>query len=151
MRGFADGPSLVLIYFSVSRHGLPSSPITTTKHSHSLQPPTLNRSFVRNRGNGFNILERNDPGVAGHGGDTLELHGLALCLCLLSETFVFLDSAEETFSGPRGLDVLDPDVDALLHVPVVDLLVHDDANGRLGDVVDDARLPVIHLVRHAAW
>lgn len=83
--------------------------------------------------------------LPGHGGLPLEESGLALGLGLLSELLVLLDSAEETLSGSRGLDVLDADVDSLLEVSVLDLLVDDDADGGLGDVVDDAGLTVVDL------
>lgn len=45
--------------------------------------------------------------------------------------------------------MLDAHVDALLHELVADTLVHDDADGGLGHVVDDARLAVVDLVGHA--
>jgi hypothetical protein len=44
--------------------------------------------------------------------------------------------------------VLDADVDALLEVAVADLPLKDDADSRLGDVVDNARLAVVDLVGH---
>jgi len=44
--------------------------------------------------------------------------------------------------------VLDSKIDSLLDVPVLDFLVDDHANRTLGDIIDNASLSMIHLVRH---
>ena len=81
-------------------------------------------------------------------GQALHLLGLASLLGLLLLGEVLLDALEEVIPRTRVTDVLDADVDALLEVAVTDLLLEDDADGRLGDVVDDARLAVVDLVGH---
>ena len=42
--------------------------------------------------------------------------------------------------------MLNSDVEALLEVPVLDLLVDDDADSALGHVVDDTSLSVVNFV-----
>lgn len=118
-----------------------------------LVPPPLDRRLVRDRCDGLRpVVRRGDhPGAPGHGGLPLELDGGALGLCLPLQLGVNLDPAEEVVSRARRGDVLDPDVDALLEVSVLDLLVDDDANRALRDVVDDTGLAVVDLVRHTVW
>lgn len=46
--------------------------------------------------------------------------------------------------------MLDSEVDALLDVPVLDLLVDDDADCAPSDVIDDTSLAVVNFMGHAA-
>jgi hypothetical protein len=83
------------------------------------------------------------PGLSGLDGLPLEddlfasLGGLDL-LC-----GVGLDSVQELLSALGVLDVLNSDVDSLLHVSTVDDLVADDSNTSGRDVVDDTGLSVV--------
>lgn len=71
-----------------------------------------------------------------------------LLLGLPSFDSVLLDSPEELFSGSGVGNVLDADVDALLHISVSDALVDDDANRGLCHVVDNTGLAVVDLEWH---
>ena len=118
--------------------------------SHSSTRRRLDRCLVGHRYNvlGLVVLEADKPGVAGLCGHALHLLGLARLLGLLLLGEVGLDALEEVLTRARVADVLDADVDALLHVAVADLLLQNDADGRLGHVVHDASLAVVNLVGH---
>lgn len=85
------------------------------------------------------------PGLSGLDGLPLEddlftsLGGLDLLLG------VGLDSVQELLSALGVLDVLDSNVDSLLHVSTVDDLVGNDSNTSGRDVVDDTGLSVVDL------
>ena len=110
----------------------------------------LNRSLVGKRSDGLGgvVGQGNCSRIPGQGRLALDLDGGALGAGLLLESGVLLDALDEVLTGARGLDVLDPDVDALLNVPVLDLLVDDDADRALRDVVDNASLAVVDLEGH---
>lgn len=94
------------------------------------------------------VLHGDGSGFAGQGGLSLDGDDGTLGLGLLLVLGVLLDALDEVLSRSRSGDVLDAEVDSLLDVAVVHLLVDDDADGGLGDVVDDTRLAVVDLVRH---
>jgi hypothetical protein len=112
--------------------------------------PRLDRCLVRHRCDvlGLVVLQADGSLALGLLGNALQLLGLASLLGLLLEGEVGLDALEEVLTGAGHADVLDADVDALLHVSVADLLLEDDTDSGLGDVVDDTGLSVVDLVGH---
>lgn len=132
-------------------------PIRTQHHkkititaAYPTQPFFLNRSLVRERGDGLgrDVGQGDGAGLTGHEGLTLDLDsgaGGAGGLLLLG---VLLDTAEEVVARARGLDVLDADVQALLEVAVVYLFIDNNTDRRFGDVVDDTSLAVVNLEGH---
>jgi hypothetical protein len=109
-----------------------------------------NRCFICNRNNAlWNVaLEADRPGFPWHHWLTLKIHTCSIRLCLSLLLCVRLDPSQKLIARPGVLDVFDAEVDTLLDVTVADLLVQDDANSGLGNVVDDASLAVVDLVRH---
>lgn len=110
----------------------------------------LNGGLVgeRNDGLGEVVLGADAVGFPGLGSLSLQVDVGAGLLGLTLLGGVGLDAEEELLTGAGEVDVLDANVDALLDVAVADLLVDDDTDGGLGDVVDDAGLTVVDLVRH---
>lgn len=103
------------------------------------------RRLTRLDGQGLGdvVLQGNVPSLSGLDGLPLE-DDLLSSLCGLDLLGgVRLDSVEELLSALGVLDVLDSDVDSLLHVSAVDDLVADDTDTSGRDVVDDTGLAVV--------
>lgn len=117
------------------------------------EPSSLDGGLVgdRSQGLGSVLLEGDRSCLTGQGGLSLDLDGGTLGLGLGLEDGVLLHSADEVLTGSGLADVLDTEVDALLDVPVADLLVDDDTDRGLGDVVHDTGLSVVDLVGHTVF
>ena len=110
----------------------------------------LDRRLIRHRHHRLDpIPHLHRPRIPRHHRLPLQMHTLPTLLRFLLLPRILFDSGQKLLSGPRVVHVLRPHVHPLLHVPVADALVDDDADGGFGDVVDDARLAVVHFVRHA--
>lgn len=82
------------------------------------------------------VGDRDVASLTGLGGETLENDGLALLLGLVLLGGVRLDAVEELLAALGVLDVLNADVDTLLHVAAVHNLVAKDTDGAGSDVED---------------
>lgn len=121
---------------------------TLNDSTHKKPRTRLDSRLVGNRGDGLRevVLGGNGVGLTGLDGLALEVNVLALSLGLLALLGVGLDTVDELLARLGVLDVLNADIDALLHVAVSNTLVDDDTDGGLGDVVDDTGLAVEVLV-----
>lgn len=110
----------------------------------------LDESLVRPGGKGLGdvVVDGNNPGLSGLSRESLEQNLLALFLGLLLLGGVGLDTVKELLSALGVTDVLNSDVDTLLHVSTVDDLVDDHTNSSGGNVVNDTGLAVVELVGH---
>jgi len=122
----------------------------TQKH-HEGNPSSLNRRLVGDGGNCFRLMARqlDCPLLSWLHWLSLEVQLASVLLRLRLLLGIALHTAQEVLARATATDMFDADVDALLEVSVTDWLVEDDTDGRFGDVVDDARLSVVVLVRHA--
>lgn len=99
------------------------------------------------KGLGNVVVNGNNPGLSGLSGESLEENVLALLLGLLLLGGVRLDTVKELLSALGVTDVLNSDVDTLLHVSAVDNLVDDHTNSSGGDVVNDTGLAMVDYRR----
>lgn len=117
---------------------------------HALHKMRLDVRVVSDRCNRLRLVALcvHSPGRSRGNRLALEVQVLTLLLRLALLLGVGLDTVDELLTRAGVADVLDTDVDALLDVPVADLLVQDDTDGGLGDVVDNAGLTVVDLEEH---
>jgi len=108
----------------------------------------LNRRLVRNWRDCLGLAQLDCSRLPRLDWQPLDLNLVAGRLGLLLCGGVGLDATYEIFARAALADVFEADVDALLDVAVADSSVEDDANGGLGNVVDDTGLAVVDLVGH---
>jgi hypothetical protein len=99
----------------------------------------LNQSLVRDRSDGLGevALGRDMTSLTGLSRKSLQDNLDTSLSGFLALASVLLDTVEELLAALGVLDVLNTDVDTLLHVTVADTLVDNDTNSRLGDVVNN--------------
>lgn len=131
-----------------STHGWQNPETPNNRIDHSIR---LDVGVVRDGSDGLGGNTLDDVSLTGHAGLTLQVEVDALLLGLALLLGVLLDTLDEVLTGTGVLDVLDADVDALLHVAVADNLVEEDTDGGLGHVVDDTGLSVESLVGHTRF
>jgi hypothetical protein len=99
----------------------------------------LNQSLVRDRSDGLGevALGRDMTSLTGLSRKSLQDNLDTSLSGFLALASVLLDTVQEFLTALGVLDMLNTDVDTLLHVTVANTLVDDDTDSRLGNVVDD--------------
>jgi len=103
------------------------------------------------RGEDFDVAVLGGDDIAGAGADrdTLERRALGAGLAmLLLDLLVAVNAVKEFLTALGEADVLDAQVETLLHLAVADDLVDLHTDGVLGDVENDTSAAVVVRVRH---
>lgn len=115
---------------------------------------TINLDVMLDVGEGgqdvnLGLLVGDHVALAGHDGLTLEAGALLTLGAVLGlDGLVLLDAVGEILAALGVTDVLDADVEALLHLAVADDLVDLNTDGVLGNVEDDTSAAVVVGVGH---
>lgn len=113
---------------------------------------SLDQVTERKRLDGGNssISSRSSKEVSllGLGGVTLEVNLVASLTSSLLGGLVGLDTGDDLLLTLRGADVLNTNMDTLLKDTSVNVLVHTNTNGRLGNIENDTGASVVVLVGH---
>ena len=114
---------------------------------------SLNGGLVRNWCDCFRqvVLDVDSRGTTWLGWLSLKMNVYTVGLCSPHLLRVRLDTLHECLPALGVLDVLDTNVDTLLHVAVSHNFVDNHTNGRLGDVIHNAGLSMVVLMRHTVW
>ena len=101
-------------------------------------------------GGNSSISSRSDKEVSflGLDGVTLQVNLLATLTSSLLGSLVGFDTGDDLLLALGLADVLDTNMDTLLKDASVDILVHTNTDGRLGNIEDDTGTSVVVLVGH---
>lgn len=95
------------------------------------------------------LLVGDHVALTGHDGDTLEARGLLTTGAVLGlDGLVLLDAVDEVLAALGVADMLDAEMEALLHLAVADDLVDLNTDGVLGNVENDTSAAMVVRIRH---
>ena len=118
---------------------------------HGSQSSLLDQVFVRDGCNEDRLVVACRHKVCGarHCRLPLQADLAPLFGSLFASLLICLDALQKVVSTLAVRDMLDADINTLLHQPISNTLVHNNTHGTRSDIKDDTGTAVVKLVRHA--